>query len=315
MIPGRGVEITELMSDDENLDSHIIPEEHEDDVESHIIHHQEPEVMKPEKRISEEVEEILEAEITSQVIPEQQQKPDRISEESEPEEEEEVVKKEDPIEADDESLPIQTPISLASGDQSERVNNTNGHHSGVDAEELVNTRIYGDEIVDDIITEAMSRVNDLPPPFEEDLDYEEEEIEHHPATEKVISHRDSEDDVDNNEQIEEHQTRQGQGDTEDITPPGEQDDYEPVEIPEPDSEEPSTNSDPITKTPPEVDIQPVPQDEDSPAGDIGGDVEGDEMDSTTPQQASGGAASAPGGKKKKGKKKGKKSGGGNGNGT
>lgn len=282
-IPGRGVEITELASDDE-LESHIIPEDHHDEVEQHVVVTQQQTVSA---------------------------KPERIAEESE--EEAEHAK---PIEVEDESLTNQTPISLASRDQSERVEaSANGDDDEeLTTEEIVSTRIYGGEIVDDIISQAVSRVNDVAPDEEEEeLDRWEEEkdvaVEPQTATtvyddyEEESSGAQQQDDYDFEKEYEADIPQVVAEETIDVNQDS------PNEPEREDSEEPSSKSDPISVTSPDEDESPPlagAGDPDSAPVETGPG----ETEDIEPATAS---APATGGKKNKNRKKKGKRGGGGGN--
>ncbi|ODN05995.1 hypothetical protein Ocin01_00655 [Orchesella cincta] len=178
-IPGSGVEITEIVSDDDEDESSI-----------------------PQPSTVTQFEQ-------------QAQKPETIPEEWESEVETRHFEVE--YERDDTN---QTPISLPSRDQSE----SNGQT--VDTSELITTQIYGGEIVDEIISQAISRVNDLEPQEVEEVGEESERL--------------IEEDEDDDFAAEELADR----------PP----------ILRTDSEEPSSKSDPISVTSPEEEevSEPLP---------------------------------------------------------
>lgn len=259
-IPGRGVEITEMLSDEE-LESNIIPD-------------------------SDRAESVTETE-THIVAQQQSLLPEKIMEESEEERESQAV------EIEDESAPNElTPKSLDSRDQSEAIETSTNGHSG-DTTEIITTRIYGGEIVDDIISQAISTVNDLPPEcdeVEEEVQVEQEENRTLYEDENLVEELyEEEANIDSNVSL--------------IAADSVEAENEP-DIPDPDSEEPSSKSDPISvTTPDEEQVSTIPADTEA------GALETEEMD---PSPAAG-APSSGGKKNRNRKKKGKKGGGGNGN--
>ncbi len=282
-IPGRGVEITELLSDDD-MESQIVsgPSETVTEIESHTT--------------------------VTQKQQQQSIKPDKIMEETEEESDGEVEQHKAIEVEDDESLPNQTPISLDSGDQLEEVEASPNNGHDVVTSELINTSEYGNEIVDDIISEAISRVNYIAPEDEDEVE-EQEELEQ-VAQEQVEQEQEEleleseemeqliEQDFDEPVEIQPDYSGNVGGDNDEAVEPEQLD---------PDSEEPSSKSDPI--------------DEPSLTEDAGASLSVEPAEEETGENeaepeptAQKTETSTSGGKKKNRKKKGKKGGGGGGGG-
>lgn len=278
-IPGRGVEITELLSDDD-MESQIVsgPPETVTEIESHTI---------------------------TQKLQQQSSKPDKIMEETEEESDGEVEQHKAIEVEDDESLPNQTPISLDSGDQSEEVEASPNNGHDVVTSELINTSEYGNEIVDDIISEAISRVNDLAPEDEDDVEEQEEQEQ---VAQKQVEQEQDELEMETEEM--EQLIEQDLDEPVEIQPDFSGGNYEAVEQEQldPDSEEPSSKSDPIDE--PSLTEDAGASLSVEPAEEETGENEAEPE--TTAQKTE---TSTSGGKKKNRKKKGKKGGGGGGGGN
>lgn len=259
--------------------------------------------------VSEQPETITEIESHTVTQKIQSSKPDKIMEETE-EESDGEVEQHKPIEVeDDESLPNQTPISLDSGDQSEEVEVSPNNGHDVVTSELINTSEYGNEIVDDIISEAISRVNDLAPEEDEEIEEQEEQRQ----VEQEFLEQEQEElelETEEMEQLIEQQLDEPveiQPDfSGDVGDAGIYETVEPEQV-DPDSEEPSSKSDPI-------DEPSLTEDAGAPLSVEPVEEETGENEAEPEPAAQKTETSTSGGKKKNRKKKGKKGGGGGGGG-